>query len=74
MKLIKVVDCTEHDEMYGILTVENASVKDVQNKICEIKSMFQDEGFEDWYIKDLFNRFPDEWEWHFESEVGKVEI
>lgn len=67
-KAIKIVECTDHDVTYGILTVKNVSVDEVQNKIYEIKN---DNGFleecPDWCIDDVFERFPENWEWRYDS-------
>lgn len=72
---IKVVECSDHDEVYGILKVENVSVNDVQQKIYEIKN---DEKFleecPDWTIEDVFSEFPSEWKWDFISGDNAVEI
>ncbi len=70
----RLVECSDHDVQYGILTVENVSVEEVQNKIYEIKNKFFDKGFEDWTIDDVFMKFPDEWEWSFEREVDILDI
>ena len=59
----RLVECTDYDTTYGILTVENASVDEVQDKIYEIKNRFYDDGFDDWCIDDVLNEFPEEWEW-----------
>lgn len=61
----RLVECSDYDMTYGILTVENASAEEVQNKIYEIKNRFNNEGFDDWCIDDVFAEFPDEWEWDF---------
>ena len=63
----RLVECSDHNYNYGILTVENVSMNEVQNKIYEIKRKFYDEDFDDWCIDDLFAEFPEEWEWSFES-------
>ena len=62
-----LVECSDYDVRYGILTVENVSVEEVQNKIYEIKNRFYEEGFDDWCIDDVFEQFPEEWEWSYES-------
>lgn len=61
----RLVECSDHDYLYGILTVENVSLKEVQDKIYEIKRKFNDEGFNGWCIDDVFEEFPEEWEWNF---------
>lgn len=63
----RVVDCSDHDAQYGILTVDDVSLKEVQNKIYEIKRKFSNEGFDDWCIDDMLNEFPKEWKWNFDS-------
>ena len=63
--IARLIDCGDHDCQYGILTVKNASLKEVQDKIFEIKNKFDEEGFEDWCLDDVFEKFPEEWEWDF---------
>lgn len=64
----RLVEVSDHKIQYGILTVKNVSVEEVQDKICEIKNRFYDEDFDDWSIDDVFEEFPNEWEWSFEDE------
>ena len=63
---VKLMECCDHDVCYGILKVHNVTVDEIQKKIYEIKN---DEDFleeyPDWTIDDVFNHFPDEWEWEF---------
>lgn len=59
--IARIIECSDHDVQYGILTVDNVTLEEVQNKIYEIKRKFNDEGFNDWCIYDLFEEFP--WEW-----------
>lgn len=63
--IARLVECSDYDVQYGILIVENASLKEVQEKIYEIKNRFFYEGFDDWCIDDVFEQFPEEWEWEF---------
>lgn len=65
----RLVECTDHDCQYGILTVENVSLEEVQNKIYEIKKRFYDEGFDDWCIDDVFEKFPKIWEWDYVQTI-----
>lgn len=65
--IARLVECTDYDTQYGILTVENVSIGDVQQKIYEIKNKFYEEDFDDWTIEDVFAEFPEEWVWNFES-------
>lgn len=62
----RLVECSDWDVQYGILTVENVSLEEVQKKIYEIKNRFYDEGCDDWCIEDVFEQFPEEWVWEFE--------
>ena len=61
----RLVECSDYNMQYGILTVENASLEKVQNKIYEIKKRFYDEGFDDWTLDDVLMEFPEEWEWDY---------
>ena len=70
----RLVECSDYDVLYGILTVENASVEEVQNKIHEIKNKFFEEGFDDWCIDDVLEQFPEEWEWNCVSSDDVLEI
>lgn len=63
----RMTECSDHDVQYGILTVDNVSLEEVQNKIYEIKCKFSDEGFDDWWIDNVFEEFPEEWEWNYDS-------
>ena len=75
-KIIKVVECCDHEEVYGYLKIENVSVEEVQQKIYEIKNddRFREEC-PDWCIDDVFERFPSNWKWSFISDDGNtVEI
>ena len=70
----RLVECSDYDEVYGILTVECVSAQEVQAKIYEIKNRFYDEGFDDWCIDDVLAEFPEEWEWDYVSGDDIVEI
>lgn len=61
MMRAELVESTDHKTCYGLLTVENASEEEVQNKIDEIKGRFQEEGVDDYTIEDIFNLFPHDW-------------
>ena len=62
----RLVECSDWDVQYGILTVENVSLEEVQAEIYEIKRRFDEEGFDDWCVDDVLEQFPKEWEWEFE--------
>ena len=65
-RIIKVVECCDHKEVYGYLEIENVSVEEVQQKIYKIKNSkkFLKEC-PDWCIDDVFERFPSNWNWNF---------
>ena len=73
MKAI-LIECSDPGVVYGILTVENASAEEVQNKIHEIKNSFYEEGFNDWTIEDVFEKFPEEWIFDFERNYNILNI
>ena len=68
-----LVECSDHDVIYGVLTVKNVSLEEVQKKIYEIKN---DEKFLEenpaWCIDDVFEYFPEEWEWDYNCGADNV--
>lgn len=66
--IAKLVECTNNREVYGILKVDEITAEEVQNKISEIKEGFQKEGIDDWYLADVFNQFPKNWNWEFKMD------
>ena len=70
----RLVECSDYDVQYGILTVEGVSAKEVQNKIYEIKNRFYEEGFDDWCVDDILAEFPEEWEWDITQVDNIIEI
>ena len=70
----RLVECSDYNELYGILTVENVNADVVQAKIYEIKNKFWDEGNYAWSVDDVLEKFPKEWEWDFERVVDTIEI
>ena len=69
-----LVECSDHNVQYGILSVKGVSIEEVQEKIYQIKSRFYHEGFEAWCIDDVLAEFPDEWEWDFTRTDKVIEI
>lgn len=69
-----LVECTDYDTVYGILNVEGVDEKTVQQKIYEIKNKFYEEDFDDWTIKDVLAKFPNEWQWEYTQTEAKIEI
>ena len=68
-----LVECSDHDVIYGILSVKNVGLEEVQKKIYEIKN---DEKFleenPDWTISDVLERFPEDWNWVFEGSTDNM--
>lgn len=73
--IIKVVECTNHKDVYGFLIVKNAKKEEVQQKIYDIKN--SDENIfvnSEWTIEDVFKRFPQKWDYKFIQNDCCVEI
>lgn len=70
--IARLVECSDYDIQYGILTVENANAEEVQEKIYEIKNRFYDKDFDDWCVDDVLAEFPEEWEWSYERNCDDV--
>lgn len=67
-----LVECSDHDYTYGILVVENVSIEEVQQTICEIKKELYDNGIDDWCLDDVFEKFPENWEWDWEPGTDNI--
>lgn len=52
--LVKLVECSDHKEVYGLLDIGNHKAEDVQNAIYETKARIKG----DWYINDLLEELP----------------
>ena len=63
VNFITIVDSSEKDCVYGIISVENVSVSEVQKKIYEIKNdpLFKERFSDRWQIDDILSKFPKEW-------------
>ena len=61
----RIVKYDDYNGRYGILIVKNISIEEVKTKITKIKNRFYDEGILEWCIDDVFDHFPEEWEWHY---------
>ncbi len=70
--IARLVECTDYDVTYGILTVDNVSADEVQKKIYEIKQKFLSEGFDDWTVEDVLMQLP--WEFSYEQNTDILEI
>ncbi len=68
----KLIECTDYNQVYGFLTVEDVSVEEVKNKIGEIKKDFNDKGIDDWTIDDILDNFPEDWIYSFENDVKNI--
>ena len=73
--IIRIVECSDWNTIYGYLKIKDVSAEDVQSKIYEIKN---DERFleehPDWTVEDVLNEFPDEWKWEYTYDNHVVEI
>ena len=71
--MVRLVECSDHDVIYGYLDVKNVSIEDVQQKIYEIKN---DEKFlqehPDWTVEDVIAQFPQDWECVYYVCEGKI--
>lgn len=73
--IARLVECTDYKMVYGMLEIKNVdSIEEVQNKIYEIKNKFNEQGIDDWSNDDIFEKFPEEWDWNFISEDCILEI
>lgn len=73
MKAI-LVECSDYNTIYGVLSVKNISENEVQKKIYEIKTKFYNEGFDEWCLDDVLDELPNEWEWEFDPYINVLEI
>ena len=72
-RVMRVVECSDHDMIYGYLEIENVTEDEVQQKIYEIKNDKQFlEEYPDWCIDDVFDRFPEEWKCTFIQDDGYI--
>ena len=55
----------ETNELLGILTVKNKSAEEVQEKVDEIKNLFDTAGLKNWGIQEILDEFPDDWQWNY---------
>lgn len=62
MFAMNLVDISDKNIIYGILICENDTITAtiVQNKIYEIKELFNKNGLE-WIIEDVIKNIPTEW-------------
>ena len=60
-------DCCNNDCKYGFIKIQDVTPEEVQEMINSIKNddEFTKEFDGDWSIEDVFERFPDEWDWEF---------
>jgi hypothetical protein len=77
--VVRVVDVANHHDEYGFLTFKMNKLGDsepeaaeVQAKINEIKEEFEKEGIDDWCVTDIFERFPENWNWEFNDDEYAV--
>lgn len=72
---VRVVECSDHDILYGILDIDGSvDIRELQQKIYEIKAKFESEGRTDWTVEDVIEELPQEWFYAFEQDTESVEI
>lgn len=73
MFAMSLVDASDKNIVYGILTCENDKITEakIQNEIYEIKGKMSEE---DWSIDDVIKKFPKEWNVHLQEGRTKVTI
>lgn len=65
----RVLDRIARGCMYGELIVnDNVSIVDIQLKVDNIISKFDEEGFE-WMVSDVVNELPPEWGCEYTANV-----
>lgn len=62
----------ETNELMGILTVKNKSAEEVQEKVDEIKNLFDTAGLKNWGIQKILDEFPDDWQWNYYGDKEKT--
>lgn len=62
----------ETNELMGILTVKNKSAEEVQEKVDEIKNLFDTAGLKNWGIQKILDEFPDDWQWNYYGDKVKT--
>lgn len=65
--IVLLKDCCDDDCVYGFIKIKDVTPEEVQEMINSIKKdeEFQKEFDSDWCTEDVFERFPDEWDWEF---------
>lgn len=69
--LVKLVECSDHKFIYGLLDIGNHKVEDVQNAIYDTKAKIK----YDWCINDLLEELPKKYQdVKFLESNGAIEI
>lgn len=69
--LVKLVECSDHKFIYGLLDIGNHKVEDVQNAIYDTKAKIK----YDWCINDLLEELPKKYQdVKFLESSGAIEI
>lgn len=63
-------ECTDISYIYGVLIVKDVPQEVVQKKIYDIKATLGD----DYTIEDVLDKFPEEWEWSYDSRIEDLVI
>jgi len=76
--IANVMDRSERDCQYGYLVINGLTQKQVQDKINDIVSCFEDEGSPDfndeWNINDVMKKLPSDWDVKFISKVNCITL
>lgn len=75
MVVMNLVDVSNYENSCGILVCENRNIScnEIQDKIDEIKGVFDLEGL-DWMIADVISGIPDEWKVKFYNSNDVIKI
>lgn len=65
--IVRLIDCSDYEVNYGFIVLHNVSVKEMQDKIDEIKGKFFHEDNYGWCIDDVLAELPAEWEWEYHT-------
>lgn len=73
--VVRVYECSDCRITYGYLTVkkEGITAKEIQTTIHNVKADVSRE-FEGWSIEDVFEKFPEDWDWEFQAVNEGVAI
>lgn len=73
--VVRVYEISDYKTTYGYLTVKKEGItkEEIQDVINAIKSDVIKEVV-DWSLDDIFERFPEDWDWSFQSADDEVAV